>query len=65
MGDPNKKPRLGSMLVGLLVMAAGVTAIFVFKGDKQPEEEPTLVRPLKTIVVGTPFEASEIGRAHV
>ncbi len=46
------------LIVGLVVMAAAVYSVFFIEWDTKVPSEPTLVRPLKTMVIESPFSTS-------
>jgi RND family efflux transporter MFP subunit len=46
-------------ILGLALVVAAVAAVFLIDGKTEEPEEPPLIRPLKTIVVKTPFASLE------
>ena len=48
--------RLVGGLVGAALVAAGILGIVFLRGGKAPAEEPPVIRPVKTIVVGSPSD---------
>jgi RND family efflux transporter MFP subunit len=50
--------RLLGLLIGLALMAGAVYCVIFVEWKTEPEELPPPVRPLKTMVVGTPFVSS-------
>ncbi len=56
-GQPTATKVIG-LFAGLVVLAAAVYSVFFIEWDTQTPPEPPVVRPLKTMVIESPFSAS-------
>jgi len=54
--SPTKK-KLAGKLVGLLIFVAAVASVFLIDWKKEVEEEPPVVRPIKTMLIEQTFAA--------
>ena len=52
MNDKKVRSKHGSKICGGVLMVAAVLSVYLIDWRHEPEEEPTPIRPLKTIVVG-------------
>lgn len=59
---PKSKSNLAGKLIGLVIFAAAVASVFLIDWKKEPGEEPTVVRPIKTMVIGETFASK--GRTY-
>ncbi len=58
MTGQSKASKAIGLIVGLVVIVAAVYCVFFVEWDTQVPPEPPVVRPLKTMVVESPFSAS-------
>lgn len=58
MAGKLKAGRLMSLVIGLVLVAGAVYGVFFVEWKSEPEEEPTLIRPLKTMIVESPIMPS-------
>ncbi len=58
MPQTRTKPKVLGRVIGLVLMAAAVSSVFLVDWDTSVPEEPPLIRPLKTMVIQSPFTAS-------
>ena len=54
--------RLIGIVIGAVMVAAAIVAVFFFQMDRNPPDEPEPIRPLKTMVVGEAMES--VGRKY-
>ena len=62
MAEKRVLSRLVSIIIGAVLIAGAVIAVFFFKWKETPPAEPPVVRPLKTMVIGKLMEP--VGRKY-
>jgi len=58
VSEQPKKSKLIGFIVGLIVVVTAVYSVFFLDWDATVPPEPTVVRPLKTMIVASPFSAA-------
>ena len=58
MSRQSKASRIIGLTVGLVVVVGAVYSVFFIEWDSQTPAEPEIVRPLKTMLIESPFAAS-------
>ena len=58
MSGESKASRMIGLTVGLVVVVGAVYSVFFIEWDPQAPAEPDIVRPLKTMLIESPFAAS-------
>ena len=62
MTKTRKRPRLVGAVIGVVLMGVAIYSIFLVEWRTEVPEEPPLVRPLKTMIIKSPFSA--VGRKY-